>query len=75
MDTVNIENTEMAKKIRGRGRPATGRKGRPMQLYAEDSFIALIDEWRAEQRPIPARSVAIRYLIETHPAIRGRKKK
>lgn len=58
---VNIEIMKNTKKL---GRPATGRKGRPMQLYAEDDFIAMIDEWRSTQRPIPPRSVAIRRLVE-----------
>jgi len=41
-----------------------------MQLYAMDEFIAAVDAWRAQQRPIPNRSDAIRTLVETHPEIR-----
>ena len=60
MLTVNIKSMKREKKI---GRPA-GRKGRPLQLYATDDFIASVDEWRRLQPEIPNRSDAIRRLVE-----------
>jgi hypothetical protein len=45
------------------GRPS-GRKGRPLQLYATDEFIALVDDWRRRQPDIPNRSEAIRRMAE-----------
>jgi hypothetical protein len=65
--TVNIKIMKSGRKT---GRPPTGRKGRPLQLYAEESFIAAVDEWRRHQPDIPNRSVAIRRLVESHPEIR-----
>jgi hypothetical protein len=51
------------KNVKKVGRPQ-GRKGRPLQLYAEDGFITAIDEWRRRQPDLPNRSVAIRRLVE-----------
>jgi len=61
MHTVNIKSMKTPKKT---GRPPTGRKGKPLQLYATDDFLADVDAWRALQRPIPNRSEAIRLLVE-----------
>jgi len=74
--TVNIESAESEKKITGR--PPTGRKGRPLQLYATDEFIAGLDEWRAQQPGIPSRSESIRRLtalaLESEAAKKGKKR-
>jgi hypothetical protein len=58
--TVNHKSAEHEKKIMGR--PATGRKGKPLQFYAEDDFIAAVDEWRGQQAGVPGRSEALRRL-------------
>jgi hypothetical protein len=67
MHGVNIKSQKEKKKM---GRPS-GRKGRPLQLYATDEFLALIDEWRRQQPDIPNRSVSIRRLVDQ--ALKGRK--
>jgi hypothetical protein len=56
MNAVNI-------KSRGKKRPSTGRNGRPLQLYATNDFIALVDKWRRQQPDIPNRSEAIRRMV------------
>jgi hypothetical protein len=61
---VHHVNIKSMKSIKKTGRPPTGRKGRPLQLYATDEFVEAIDAWRAIQRPIPNRSDAIRRLVE-----------
>lgn len=49
-----------------------------MQIYAEDDFIAAIDEWRGQQAGIPNRSEAIRRLtalaLESEAKKKGGKK-
>ena len=67
MQAVNIKSMKSSKSTEKTGRPPTGRKGRPLQLYATDDFIAFVDDWRASQRPVLNRSEAIRRLVETHP--------
>jgi hypothetical protein len=62
--TVKAKGIKPEKKV---GRQT--RKGRPAQFYASDEFFALVEEWRATQRPVPTMSEAFRTLIETHPAI------
>jgi hypothetical protein len=59
----SISVTQKNEKKRGSGRPPTGETPNrsvrlPEQLWEQ------IDDWRAEERPIPARSEAIRRLIE-----------
>lgn len=74
--TVKHKSAEHEKKITGR--PATGRKGKPVQFYADDGLMALVEEWRAEQRPVPTVSEAIRRLLplalESEAAKKGKKR-
>ncbi len=34
-----------------------------IQMVADDQFLADIDDWRAQLRPVPSRSEAIRRLV------------
>ena len=45
------------------GRPATG-KGRTVGVRVQPALSALIEGWRAQQRPIPSEPEAIRRLVE-----------
>lgn len=56
--TVNIKNAVPVKKT-----PQT-RRGKPLQFYASDDFIASLDRWRAQQQDVPGRSEAIRRIVE-----------
>jgi hypothetical protein len=67
MHGVNIKSAKVSKKM---GRPP-GRKGRPLQLYATDDFLAMIDDWRRKQPDIPNRSEAIRRLVDQ--ALKGKR--
>lgn len=51
------------------------RKGRPAQFYASEEFFAMIEEWRANQRPVPTMSEAIRRLVELGLSSKERGKK
>lgn len=47
----------------GAGRPATGRD--PARTFRlSDEFIAKVDAWAADQSDLPARSEAVRRLVE-----------
>lgn len=56
----NKEKTEGRRKP---GPPATG-LGTPVQVRCQDELLKAIDDWRADQRPIPSRPEAIRQLAE-----------
>src|SRR2546430_16020718 len=60
-------------KRRGAGRPATGKDPvRTMRL--SDDFIDKVDAWAADQPDLPARSEAIRRLVELGLTIRTKAK-
>ncbi len=61
--TVNMKNAVMGKK-RPRGRPKGRRLGRALMFYADDEWVASVDEWRARQPGFPNRSEAIRRLVQ-----------
>lgn len=46
--------------------------GEPISVRFPQSFIDRIEEWRAEQRPIPSRGEAIRKLAEYGLEVYGR---
>jgi hypothetical protein len=48
---------------------------RLLQMRVDDEFIAIVDEWRAAQRPIPSRTEAIRRLVELGVSAKGGGKK
>lgn len=56
--TVKTKSAEHEKKTA----PRPFRKGKPQQFYADDEFMSLVEEWRADQRPVPTKSEALRRL-------------
>lgn len=58
---VKTKMTESQKKL---GRPPGVTQDRLFQMRVNDEFLAIVDEWRAKQRPILSRSEAIRRLVE-----------
>ena len=67
-----IPKTHGGKRL-GAGRPATGKDPvRTMRL--SDNFIAKVDAWAAQQPDEPARSEAIRRLVELGLKVKGEKK-
>jgi len=54
------QDKKIAKK---RGRPATG-TGRTVGVRIRPELSALIESWRAQQRPIPSEPEAIRHLVQ-----------
>lgn len=47
------------------GRPKGATQTERLQMRVPSDFFRRVDEWRAQQRPIPTRSEAIRRLTET----------
>lgn len=43
------------------------------QMRTSDTFLAKIDDWRTQQRPVPSRAEAVRQLVEI--ALGGAKRK
>jgi hypothetical protein len=43
-------------------RPTDDPKRHLLQLRVSEDFITALDEWRAEQHPLPSRSEAVRQL-------------
>lgn len=51
-----------AKKVGKRRGPAPTGKGTQVVVRCRDQLLQAIDDWRADQRPIPTRAEAIRQL-------------
>jgi hypothetical protein len=58
---VNTKRQSMAKRV---GRPTDEPKTHQLQIRVSAEFLKKLDEWRAQQRPIPSRTEAIRLLTE-----------
>lgn len=56
---MNRQEKKVPKK---RGRPATG-QGTQIQVRMHEPELSALDEWRAEQDPVPTRPEAIRYAL------------
>lgn len=54
--------TSARKKKPGRGRPKIG--ATPVNVRLAPDLLERLDEWRAQQRPIPTRPEAIRSMVE-----------
>lgn len=49
-----------------------GEKTRAMKLNFTDSWLALVEEWRRHQTPVPNVSAAIRTMVEKYAEIERR---
>jgi hypothetical protein len=59
-----VAMTQRIRRSPGRPKGSGTGKGEPLQLRLHDPFMSRLDDWRAEQRPIPNRQEAIILLAE-----------
>lgn len=45
------------------GRPKGATQTERLELRVPANFVEWVDEWRSEQRPIPSRSEAVRFMV------------
>lgn len=73
MNYVNREIMKSAKKSAAAPRKRAPKTGTPVLTRFQDELLSRIEEWRAEQRPIPSTPEAVRRLVEQALSKGGKK--